>query len=75
MSFHPDRIVIGADKEELFEPLKELYSSFLLNHERFILMDVKSSELTKYAANSMLATRISFMNEMANICEKTGANI
>lgn len=72
---HPDRIVIGADKEELFEPLKELYSSFLLNHERFILMDVKSSELTKYAANAMLATRISFMNEMANICEKTGANI
>ena len=72
---HPDRIVIGADDPKLFETMKELYSSFTINHERFILMDVKSSELTKYAANAMLATRISFMNEISNICEKTGANI
>lgn len=72
---HPDRIVIGAENEKTFSIMKELYSSFVINHERFILMDIKSSELTKYAANSMLATRISFMNEIANICEKTGANI
>lgn len=71
----PDRIVIGAKNEKTFNIMKELYASFLLNHERFILMDVKSSELTKYAANAMLATRISFMNEISNICEKTGCNI
>ena len=72
---HPDRVVIGAEKEEVFNMLKELYSSFVLNHERFVLMDVKSSEMTKYVANAMLATKISFMNEIANICEVTGANI
>ncbi|MBE6499017.1 MAG: UDP-glucose/GDP-mannose dehydrogenase family protein [Methanobrevibacter thaueri] len=71
----PDRIVIGAEKEEVFDTLKDLYSSFVLNHDRFVLMDVKSSEMTKYVANAMLATKISFMNEMANICEVTGANI
>ncbi len=72
---HPDRIVIGAENEEVFDIMKDLYSSFVLNHERFIFMDVKSSEMTKYVANAMLATKISFMNEIANICEVTGANV
>lgn len=71
----PDRIVIGAEEEEVFETLKDLYASFVSNHDRFILMDVKSSEMTKYVANAMLATKISFMNEIANICEVTGANV
>ena len=72
---HPDRIVIGAESEEVFDTLKDLYSSFVLNHDRFVLMDIKSSEMTKYVANAMLATKISFMNEIANICEVTGANV
>lgn len=72
---HPDRVVIGAEKEEVFNTLKELYAPFVLNHDRFVLMDVKSSEMTKYVANAMLATKISFMNEIANICEVTGANV
>ncbi len=72
---HPDRVVIGAEKEEVFDTLKELYAPFVLNHDRFVLMDVKSSEMTKYVANAMLATKISFMNEIANICEVTGANV
>ena len=72
---HPDRVVIGAESEEVFKTLQELYSSFVLNHDRFVLMDIKSSEMTKYVANAMLATKISFMNEIANICEVTGANV
>ena len=72
---HPDRVVIGAENEEVFETLKDLYSSFVLNHDRFVLMDIKSSEMTKYVANAMLATKISFINEIANICELTGADI
>ncbi|WP_298500964.1 UDP-glucose/GDP-mannose dehydrogenase family protein [uncultured Methanobrevibacter sp.] len=72
---HPDRVVIGAEDEEVFETLKDLYSTFVLNHDRFVLMDIKSSEMTKYVANAMLATKISFMNEIANICEVTGANV
>ena len=72
---HPDRIVIGAEEEDVFETLKDLYSTFVLNHDRFVLMDIKSSEMTKYVANAMLATKISFMNEIANICEATGANV
>jgi len=72
---HPDRVVIGAEKNSVFEILKDLYSSFVLNHDRFVLMDVKSSEMTKYVANAMLATKISFMNEIANICEVTGADV
>lgn len=72
---HPDRIIIGAEDEEVFETLKELYHSFVLNHDRFILMDIKSAEMTKYVANAMLATKISFMNEIANVCEATGANV
>ena len=72
---HPDRVIIGTEDEKSAEILKELYAPFVANHERFILMDVKSAEMTKYVANAMLATKISFMNEIANICEKTGANV
>ena len=72
---HPDRVIIGAEKEEVFDLLRDLYAPFVSKHERIITMDVKSSEMTKYVANSMLATKISFMNEIANICEVTGANV
>lgn len=71
----PDRIVIGAENEEVFNTLKKLYAPFVSNHDRFIIMDVKSSEMTKYVTNAMLATKISFINEIANICELNGANI
>ena len=71
----PDRVVIGAENEEVFEIMGDLYSPFVSNHDRFIFMDVKSSEMTKYVANAMLATKISFMNEIANICEVTGADV
>jgi UDPglucose 6-dehydrogenase len=71
----PDRIVIGADSAKAIELLKTLYAPFNRNHERLVLMDVRSAELTKYAANAMLATKISFMNEMANIAERVGADI
>lgn len=72
---HPDRVIIGAEKEEVFNTLRSLYAPFVSKHDRIITMDVKSSEMTKYVANSMLATKISFMNEIANICEVTGADI
>jgi UDPglucose 6-dehydrogenase len=71
----PDRIIVGADDERAIALLRALYAPFQRNHERFVLMDVQSAELTKYAANAMLATRISFMNEMANLAEKLGADI
>ena len=71
----PDRIVVGADDARAIELMRELYAPFQRNHERLIVMDVKSAELTKYAANAMLATRISFMNELANLAEKLGADI
>ena len=71
----PDRIVIGADDARAVEVLRRLYAPFQRNHDRLMQMSVRSAELTKYAANAMLATRISFMNEMANLCEKTGANV
>jgi UDPglucose 6-dehydrogenase len=71
----PDRIVVGADDSRAIELMRELYAPFQRNHERLIVMDVKSAELTKYAANAMLATRISFMNELANLAEKLGADI
>ncbi len=71
----PDRIVIGADSARAVDALKTLYAPFNRNHERIVLMDVRSAELTKYAANAMLATKISFMNEIANIAERVGADI
>ena len=70
----PDRVVVGADSEYAFKKMKELYSSFFRSHDRFITMDLRSAEMTKYAANAMLATKISFINEIANICEKVGAD-
>ena len=71
----PDRIVIGCDDEQAALNMRALYAPFQRNHDRIILMDIRSAELTKYAANAMLATRISFMNEMANLAEKLGADI
>jgi UDPglucose 6-dehydrogenase len=71
----PDRIVIGTDSDVATDLLRELYAPFQRNRERLIRMDIASAELTKYAANAMLATRISFMNELANLAEKLGADI
>jgi UDPglucose 6-dehydrogenase len=71
----PDRIVIGTNNAGALETMKRLYAPFNRNHERIVAMDVRSAELTKYAANAMLATKISFMNEMANIAERVGADI
>ena len=71
----PDRIVIGAEDEQAILLMKALYSPFQRNHERLIVTDIKSAELIKYAANAMLATRISFMNELANLSEALGADI
>lgn len=71
----PDRIVIGSDNADAVEMMRELYAPFNRNHDRLICMDVRSAELTKYAANCMLATKISFMNEMANLAEHLGADI
>lgn len=71
----PDRVVIGSDNDEALNVMRELYIPFIRNTERFISMDIKSAEMTKYAANCMLATKISFINEISNICEKVGADI
>ncbi len=71
----PDRIVIGADDDKSIEVMRAVYAPFQRNHERLVVMDVRSAELTKYAANAMLATRISFMNELANLAEILGADI
>ena len=71
----PDRIVVGAEDEQAIHLMRALYSPFQRNHERLIVTDVRSAELIKYAANAMLATRISFMNELANLAEKLGADI
>ena len=71
----PERIVVGTDNEEVVELLRELYEPFNRNHDRLILMDIRSAELTKYAANCMLATKISFMNEISNLAERLGADI
>ncbi len=71
----PDRVVVGARTPEAFEVMHKLYKPFMTKNDRFITMDTASSEMTKYASNAMLATKISFMNEMANICERVGANI
>lgn len=71
----PDCIVIGADNERAADVMTELYKPYLINPENFIRMDIASAEMTKYAANSMLAAKISFMNEMSGICERVGADI
>ncbi len=71
----PDRIVIGTDNPRTTELLRALYAPFNRSHERLVVMDIRSAELTKYAANAMLATKISFMNELANIAERLGADI
>jgi UDPglucose 6-dehydrogenase len=71
----PERVVIGVDDQGSLEVMRELYRPFTLNHERLIVMDVRSAEMTKYAANAMLATKISFINEIANICDIVGADV
>ena len=72
---HPDRVVVGAESERAMEIMHDLYAPFMKTRDRFIGMDIKSAEMTKYAANAMLATKISFMNEIANICERVGADV
>lgn len=71
----PDRIIIGTDSDKAVERMRELYAPFNRNHDRLIIMDIHSAELSKYASNAMLATKISFMNEMSRIAEMTGADI
>ena len=71
----PNRVVIGADNANAMDIMHELYTPFMTKNDRFIGMDIKSAEMTKYAANAMLATKISFMNEIANICEQVGADV
>jgi len=71
----PDRIVVGTDNPRTAELLRALYAPFNRSHDRVLVMDVRSAELTKYAANAMLATKISFMNELSNIAERVGADI
>ena len=71
----PDRVVIGIESERARKVMERLYRPFLLNNFRVIFMDIASAEMTKYAANSMLATRISFMNDIANLCALVGANV
>jgi UDPglucose 6-dehydrogenase len=71
----PDRVIVGAEDERAIAMLRQLYAPFQRNHDRIIMMSVRSAELTKYAANSMLATRISFMNEIANLAEALGADV
>ncbi len=71
----PDRIIVGTDNPRTTELLRTLYEPFNRNHDRLISMDIRSAELTKYAANAMLATKISFMNELANLAERFGADI
>lgn len=71
----PDRVVIGTNNLSVVHVMQEIYSPFMLSHERLMMMDIISAEMTKYAANAMLATRISFMNELAGLCEMLGADI
>lgn len=71
----PDRVLVGAENEKSLQKMRQLYAPFTFNHDRFVGMDIRSAEMTKYAANAMLATKISFINEMANICERVGADV
>jgi UDPglucose 6-dehydrogenase len=71
----PDRIILGVDSAKASKIMREIYSAFTINHDRILVMDPVSAEMTKYAANAMLALRISFMNELSHLCEKTGADI
>ena len=71
----PDRIVVGVDSDRSREVMRELYKDFSRNHDRILFMGVKDAEMTKYAGNSMLATKISFINEMATLCEAVGADV
>src|SRR5947199_4843001 len=71
----PDRVVVGVRRPEVAEVLQELYSPFLRTERPFLVMSPESAEMTKYVANAMLATKISFINEMANLCERMGADI
>ena len=71
----PDRVVIGVDNERAEAAMRELYKPYFMNNDNLIFMDIPSAEMTKYAANSMLATKISFMNEISNICERVGADV
>ena len=71
----PDRVIVGVESQEAEELMSKLYRPFLLNNFRVIFMDILSSEMTKYASNAMLATRISFMNDIANLCERVGADV
>jgi UDPglucose 6-dehydrogenase len=71
----PDRVVVGADSDYAIDKMKQLYHPFCMSRDRFISMDIRSAEMTKYAANAMLATKISFMNEIANICEMVKADV
>jgi len=73
--FSPDRVIIGTSDQNIAQIMTNLYRPFVRNHDRFLVMDIRSAEMTKYASNAMLATRISFMNEMAGICEKVGADV
>ena len=72
---HPDRVIVGSNNEESTNLMKRLYAPFTVSSNRFISMDIRSAEMTKYAANAMLATKISFINEISNICEKVGADV
>ncbi len=72
---HPDRVIVGAENQKSIDVLSELYNPFMTKNNRLIVMDICSAEMTKYAANAMLATKISFMNEIANICERVGADV
>lgn len=71
----PDRIVVGVDNEGAASIMRTLYKHFSMHNEKLILMDIPSAEMTKYASNAMLASRVFFMNEVANICERVGADV
>jgi UDPglucose 6-dehydrogenase len=74
-SMKPDRVVVGTDNPHSAEMMRELYAPFARTHEKVIIMSVRSAEMTKYAANAMLATKISFMNDISRLCEKVGADV